>query len=184
MIYVPGKAGRLTFDAPMDACCNCGTSQHLSMLDTPLKMTRYFLLAGTEWRFTQELPYCRPCSKTATRFRTGLLHKLALAAIVFPLPVMVYVIAGPPPGEGMAIDTVVMLSLILALVLSFGYFSLRRAHAPQTSYCQPVALVGMKQKFSGEIVRLDLKFSNPMYAGRFRDRNAASIKAGTLTVRS
>lgn len=181
-IYIPGKAGRLPFKAPLDMCCNCGTTQGLSVADTPLKKTRYLLLAGTELRFLIELPYCTACRKTAKRFPPGIVHKLLVAALIFAVIMVVVAVAEIDLNGLVPLAYVPHAAGVLSLALAFCFFALRRAKPPQTSYTQPVTLVALKQTFSGEIVSLTLGFSNAAYANRFESLNREFVSSGALKI--
>ena len=181
-VFIPGQAARLPFEAPQDACCNCGTAQGISIVDTPLKKTRYMLLAGTELRFLVGLPYCRTCRKTAARFPTGLGKKLLVSALVFAALMLVVAVADINFNGLIPMAYLPHAIGLLSLALSFGFYALRRAKPPQTSYSQPVTLAGLKQKFSGEIVSLTLEFSNSAYADRFALLNSNFVSSGVLNV--
>lgn len=180
--FIPGRAARLPFEAPQDRCCNCGTAQGVSIVDTPLKKTRYMFLAGTELTFLVGLPYCRACRRTAARFPAGFGKKLLVSSLIFAALMLVVALAG--------IDLTGLVPLaylphaigLLSLALSFGFYALRRASPPQTSYSQPVTLAGLKQKFSGDIVGLTLAFSNSAYADRFARMNSHFVSSGFLNV--
>ncbi len=181
-IYFPGQAGRLPFNAPLEMCCNCGTAQGLWIVDTPLVKTRYLLLAGTEITFQIELPHCGACRKSAKRFPAGLGKKLLVSAMIFAVLMLVVAVAGIDFGGLIPVEYRPHAVGVLSLALSFGFFALRRAKKPQTSYSQSVTLAGLKQKFSGEIVSLTLGFSNAAYADRFSAANADFVSAGALKI--
>ena len=181
-IHIPGEETRLQFDAPSGVCCNCGTRTGVSFVDTPLKKTRWLLFAGTELRFLLALPYCRDCRATAPKFRPGFAHKTLVAAMLWPAMVLAYTFLGPPPGEGLPLRTMAWMAAALSLAISFLYYGYP-PRKPRTSRTQPVSLAGLKQQFSGEIKRIDLRFTNADYARLFADRNQELIEVGVLQAR-
>jgi hypothetical protein len=182
-VYIPGTVARLPFNVPAECCCNCGTNQGVSAKETPLKKTRYMLLGGTELRFAIDLPYCKKCSATAKRFPVGITTKLLVAFGVFwALFLLAFIVpVDMSPSIGSHLPAI---SAVLALALTFGFYSLRRAAPPQTSYYQPVTLKAVKQEFSGAVVGVTLQCSHSMFAKSFSAVNREALAAGVLTITS
>lgn len=139
------------------------------------------LLGGTELRFAIDLPYCKKCLVTAKRFPVGIATKLLVSFGVFwALFLAAFVIpADLNPAIGSHLPAI---SGILALALTFGFYSIRKAVPPQTSYYQPVTLKALKQEFSGAVVGITLRCSNSTFAKNFSAVNKESLAAGVLTV--
>ncbi len=165
-----------SIDIPADGCCNCGSEDGLTIVPTPLKKTRFMLLAGTELTFMLGFPYCPNCASTATRLPTGTISKLMVAFGVFwaLMLLMIFVVPASMNPGALAIA-------VLALGLTFGAYALRRPKAPRTSVTQPVTLRGLEQKFSGEVVSLRLGFSYEAYKSRFDEMNQLQIVSGALS---
>jgi hypothetical protein len=182
-VYLPGTAVALPFNVPADACCNCGTTQGVSIKETPLKKTRYLLLGGTELRLTIDLPYCKKCSTTAGRFPVGIGTKLLVSFGVF-WAIFLAAFLVPfdwPPAMGNHLPA---LCGIMAIALTFGFYSLRKATPPQTSYYQPVTLKAVKRQFSGDVVGVTLGCTHASFASKFSACNRDFVAAGTLMVTS
>lgn len=180
-VYLPGTVSRLTFNVPVEACCNCGTSQGISVKETPLKKTRYMLLGGTELRFAIDLPYCKTCTVTAKRFPAGVAHKLLVSFGVFWVLFFAAFVM-PVDLSPFIVDHITAIAGVVALALTFGFYSLRKAVPPQTSYYQPVTLKAVKQEFSGTVVGIALQCSHATFARNFSEANKESVAAGVLTV--
>jgi hypothetical protein len=175
-----GRPAALPFEVPMDSCSNCGTDRGVSMIETPLKKTRYLLLAGVEWRFTIKLPYCTKCSASASRFPVSVGKKLLVSAVVFVA--IMLVVALVQPNLGRLLDYVPAAAGLLSIAASFGYYALRGRKAPQTSYSQPVTLSRLKQTFSGDVVSLTLRCSRPEFANKLSALNTQYVESGILIV--
>ncbi|PZQ25768.1 MAG: hypothetical protein DI562_16050 [Stenotrophomonas acidaminiphila] len=150
------------------------------MIETPLKKTRYLLLAGVEWRFTIKLPYCTKCSASASRFPVSVGKKLLVSAVVFVA--IMLVVALVQPNLGRLLDYVPAAAGLLSIAASFGYYALRGRKAPQTSYSQPVTLSRLKQTFSGDVVSLTLRCSRPEFANKLSALNTQYVESGILIV--
>ena len=168
-------------EIPDDMCCNCGRKQGLSIVQTPLKKTRFMLLGGTELTINVGFPYCPGCEKTASRHAIGSFGKLLIAFVLFGvlmLSVMFlpFSLATVLPGPMLPL-TVFSVSVAITL----GYFRLRRPRPPKTSADQPVMLREIKQLFAGDVVGIRLGFSNRAYKQRFDTMNQLQIASGTLS---
>jgi hypothetical protein len=181
-IHIPGEAGKLPFHAKNDACCNCGEIQGIQLVETPLKRTSYMLLGGTELILNVDLPYCARCEKTATRYPKGLVAKLLVSAILFFVVMLVAVLV--PFDLGSFVSSHLTLTCaIVAVLLTFTYYSFLKPTGTQTSYYQPVTLDAMKQKFMGEIVGVTLYCTNADFATRYGVLNKEFISAGFLKLK-
>jgi hypothetical protein len=180
-VYIPGIAAKLPFNVPAEGCCNCGTTQGVSMRETPLKKTRYMLLGGTELRFTIDLPYCKKCVSTAKRFPVGLGKKLLVSFGAFWAFFLLAFIA-PFDWSPAMVSSLPWISAVLALATTFGFYAIRKAVPPQTSYYQPVTLKMVKQEFSGAVIGMTLHCSHASFARHFSDVNRDLLAAGVLVV--
>lgn len=181
-VYVPGKATELPCQVPDGSCCNCGATQEISFVETPLKKTRYFVLAGTELRFYLNFPYCSSCVRTADRFPVTFAKKFLVAFGIFWALMLIVVLVPNDLGMFLPGFYLPLVIGIVSLSLSFFLYSLRRIQPPQTSFYQPVTLKGLKQKFSGDIVGITLKFSNALYADKFATLNRVLVSSGALEI--
>jgi hypothetical protein len=87
-------------------------------------------------------------------------------------------------GDAMAVGDV---PLVMGLVAGFVAYGVMSAWAAghkllpgQTSYYQPVRLLGFKQKFTGKVVGLKLGFTSSVYEREFREANELAYHAGLL----
>jgi hypothetical protein len=180
-IYIPGTAAALPFNVPTEGCCNCGVTQGISAKETPLKKTRYMLLGGTELRFKIDLPYCKKCAPTAKRFPVGLGKKLLVSFGVFWAFFLLAIVVPLDWSPAMA-SRLPLISAVLALATTFGFYAIRKAVSPQTSFYQPVTLKAVKQEFSGKVTGITLHCSNSTFARHFSDLNRDLLAAGVLVV--
>lgn len=165
---------------PDELCCNCGHTRDLSRVPTPLKKTRYLLLGGTELTVTLSFPYCSACAATATRFAIGGFGKLLIAfllfwILLFGVMFLPFSLSTLLPGAMLPV-----MLFAVSVVLTLGFFRVRRPSKPRTSSVQPVRLTGVKQLFGGEVVGLRLGFTNSQYRRRFDGMNQALAESGIL----
>ena len=168
-------------EVPGDICCNCGRNQGLSIVQTPLKKTRYMLLGGTELTINVGFPYCEGCARTATKHAIGAFGKLLIAFVlfwilIFGVMLLPFNLAAVLPGAMLPLTV-----FAIALALTLGYFRVRQPRPPKTSMDQPVRLLGVKQLFAGDVVGLRLGFSNPVYKKRFDAMNQLQVASGVLS---
>lgn len=182
----PGEIEPLPFQVPLTRCCNCSETDGLEIVATPLKRTRYMLLAGTELTFTLELPYCAGCKRTAKRFRQGLFSKLLIGFGLF----IVFFLVSAVGGSFLPLELARRLpeswqvwgSAAAAAVIAVPLLFFRRPKPPRTSRSQPVSLHGLGQKFSGQVTSMALAFTNARYAEEFARANQDAIAEGILKV--
>lgn len=166
---------------PEDICCNCGRSDGVAIVSTPLKKTRYMLLGGTELTLTMGFPYCPGCASTASKHAIGSFGKLLIAfglfwVLIFGVIFLPVDLASLLPGAMLPLAV-----FSVALALTLGYFRIRKPRPPRTSRDQPVRLRGVKQMFSGDVVGMRLGFSNANYKQRFDSANGMQIASGVLS---
>jgi hypothetical protein len=140
------------------------------------------LLGGTELTLNYEFPYCRKCSSTSQIVPVGVGHKLLVSAILF---FVLLLASSSLPVSILASMRQEFFNLVIALLsLSavFGFYAFRRPMPGQTSYCQPVRLKKVRQRFSGEIEGLVLNFTNKLYEREFRKVNSSAIASGALQI--
>ena len=181
-VYIPGTPARLAFTAPKEMCCNCGSTQDIALVETQFKKTRYVLLVGTELTLTMDLPYCSICKKTAGRFRVSVLNKLLVSLGVFFVLLLAVVFL---PTDQSSIPSSLLAPWVLAVVallLTFLFYALRRPSPPQTSYYQPVFMTKLKRKFSGVVLHVAFNCTNSDFATKFATMNQLFINAGALTI--
>lgn len=180
IVYVPGQASELPFEVPQDKCCNCGGSDDLKKVTTQLKKTRYMVLGGTELTFNIDLPYCGNCAISAGRLPVGAPTKLLVAFGIFWALMLVVIFVPNELGSMLPGALLPSTMAAVALGLSFTCYAMRRPVPPQTSYYQPVSLAGVRQKFSGEVVEITLRFANAPYSTLFQALNQELISSGAL----
>jgi hypothetical protein len=139
------------------------------------------LLGGTELRFTIDLPYCKKCAVTAKRFPVGLGTKLLVSFGAFWAFFLLAFIV-PFDWSPAIVSRLPWISAVLALATTFGFYAIRKAAPPQTSYYQPVTLKMVKQEFSGAVIGMTLHCSNSSFARHFSDVNRDILAAGVLVV--
>ena len=170
----------LPFQSPSQSCCNCGAARQVTMIGVNLKITRYLLLGGAETTMQLNLPFCARFQATANRMRQGLFSRLLITLMLF-FPMLMWIVFS---GVKMSLlnKHPVLAPFLLSLAIVQGYFALRRPGAAQTSVYQPVYLHNAERTMDGEIVRLSLRFTNKVYASKFREANKASCDEGLLTI--
>jgi hypothetical protein len=173
-----------TFDVslttPMEHCCNCGKRKGIELVETPLRRTRFFFLAGTELTLKEHFPYCTGCAASAGRLRLGWGSKLLSFCLVTAAVFLVLVLAAAslPAVVGASLFTS---SLVIAAVLTLAYFFVHEWGKAGSTYYQPVSLVSAK--VDGDTLdRFRLRFYNPSYAARFLKVNTEMIESGVLEV--
>lgn len=160
-------------EIPSTICCNCARPDGIASVASELKLTRYFAMAGTEYTFTWDLPYCSDCASTASRTPVNRLH---IALMIGVSTAVLFL--GATIGQ-MALETNLLggydfwIALGLAAMGVSGFYASRRPAGAQTSYYQPIRIRKLRQKFiSGEVTGIVLGFTNALYLRRFRDANA------------
>ena len=117
---------------PDDMCCNCGCSNDVEIVPTPLRKTRFLLLGGTELTFTFGFPYCPDCVSTASKHAIGAFSKLLIAfglfwVLIFGVIFLPFDLASFLPGAMLPLAV-----FSVALALTLGYFRLRRPKPPKS----------------------------------------------------
>jgi len=169
----------VTISFPQDICCNCGATERLSRLTTPLNVVRYMIFAGTEITINPELPYCAACTKSAKRRPGGIMTKLLYGLLLAFLLGFAGTFVLPPSLAG---EHIFIYSLVLALAILFGIETLKKPKGRQTSYYQPVRLKKVRQKFSGRITGFIFAFTNGAYERKFTEANRAAVSDGSIEV--
>ncbi len=162
VLQEPGSNGTINF--PRDICCNCGTSEGLSSLRTPLNDG-----------IAPELPYCGMCEESATRKPSGIIAKL-LYSILLAVLISVAGLAILPATMTMHMgENILVYSMVLAVVMVFWYSGSKRHTGRQTSHYQPVRLKKVRRKLRGQSGGYVFAFTNPAYETMFAEANRAAI---------
>ena len=163
-------------DLPTELCCNCAREDGLSTVESELKLTRYFGMAGTEYTFKWELPYCAECRPTASRIPLNKMHIALMIGLWTVGLFLVVVIAQTAMDTSLFGGNDFWVALGFSTMLVCGFYGSRRPKGTQTSYYQPIRIRKLRQKFtSGEVTGIVLGFTSPSYVRRFRDANAAAL---------
>ncbi len=181
MVFISSNTSvALSLNAPQDCCCNCGDGTAVKLVKTPLKRTRYFLFFGTELTLNQVFPYCKRCAGSAIRIRQGLMSKLLgflmMMGAVFLL--LLCFADDLPKGVG---ANLFMSSMVLAALLTFGYFFVQERGRQGRSYYQPVQLIDVDMS-DGALHHVKLDFYNPRYAELMTSANRELIATGMFEV--
>jgi hypothetical protein len=183
MLLFPHKINNdVTLNIPQDICCNCGQGDRLAMLQTPLTVVRYMVLAGTQITIPLELPYCDGCAKSAKRKPVGLIKKLLLSAVLAFVLAMLVIVSPDVGIPDFIRSNLFYFSAGVALIVVFGVYSLFKPREGQSSYYQPVRLRKLKQKFTGRITGFRLAFTNELYAQKVIAANPEALSSGALEV--
>jgi hypothetical protein len=137
------------------------------------------LFGGTEWSITFGLPYCDQCRPTAERIPPSFGKKfwvwLLWLWIIFLGATIGFIATDTAtPENGWAFFAG---CAVLSAAGVFSWYSRRRPVGDQTSFYQPVRVLKLKQKFSGETVGIVLGFTNPRFAEDFLKLNPEAKRA-------
>jgi hypothetical protein len=173
-----------TFVFPQLRCCNCGTTSGISTQHQDTKVTRYFMLAGTEITFELPLPVCRDCSATLERRVPTLFHKFLVVAVVTAAVFLALIMALSQYSSRVPFitDNLFVSSVVISLIGVLSFYSLRRPNGKQTSFYQPVRIRKLDREFvSGSIRKIGFGFTNPVYLREFSQANAQALRAGLVS---
>ncbi|HEX7815816.1 hypothetical protein [Dyella sp.] len=171
----------LPFMTPRNMCCNCGTPDGLTLVETLFKRTRFMLVAGTETTFGLWLPYCKRCHATAKRYAHGWFNRLLMAALMGSMFFLIATVVGIDPTmlHGVPLPNA---AAALGLVVVEGFFMLRRIRPPQTCVTQPVWMHSVRLGAGGKLSSMTLAFSNIAYADAFTAGNLHHLGSGLLRI--
>jgi hypothetical protein len=166
---------------PADLCCNCSAIADLTILEQDTRLTRYFLIGGSEVAFRLRLPFCRVCGPSVNRRPVSLLHKLLVFGLFYFAVFAVLMLCGMALDSESLLDYTVLLSGVFGLVITVLWYAARRPERGQSSYYQPVRITRLSQKFlSGAFRVIGFGFTNYAYLHRFESLNAQAITAGRV----
>jgi hypothetical protein len=168
--------------APIDSCCNCGSTTDVRVAETDLRHMPMMGLAGAEISVALPFPYCPGCVKTARRRRPGLLGILAVSALLATVLAMCWLFFSPPLSEETTSFIVAPAIGALSLGMVLMFYLLRKPAGQQSSYYQPVKLKKTGHKWPADITGLELGFTNHQYAGQFSAANQRAIASRQLKV--
>ena len=58
MLFIARRTNAdLELTKPLDYCCNCGHDGDVDLIATPMQLTRFFLVVGTELNLRDDFPY-------------------------------------------------------------------------------------------------------------------------------
>lgn len=170
----------LNLRAPTDCCCNCGQTGAVTLINTAMPRTQYFVLFGTERVFHQALPYCRSCQRSAIRVRPRIYGQL----LVLSLMVALLFLIGAFMHE--MLPTVIQEHLFassvgLAALYTCALYYWTMYRSTLRSHYQPVRLLNFDINH-GVLDYVELGFHNPEYARLFAQANATLVEAGAIEV--
>lgn len=154
---------------PSDACCNCGASGPVELVPTPLLLTRFFGWGGVEYKLAERgvpIPHCATCRVTSGRLRpgcAGLLVSWGALSVLLGIVLALLLVVG---GEAEAMEHALWAGPAAGLLLSLGWRLTRRPPGSAVSYHQAVWVVGLQQRFTGQVLAWRLGFANDAYAAR------------------
>ena len=173
---------------PPSFCCNCGEPNCQSEAQDT-RVTRFFGIRGTETTFHLKLPVCVACSKTLRRRPPGFFSMLFVFAVATGVALLVgYALAKSFQWPAWMEMHRIAIGAVLGAMATFGFYWLRSARPPKTSFYQPVRVKQAKVQFGGvmggpgHVAFLKLAFTNPDYLNVFMEANREAIQAGHLTV--
>jgi hypothetical protein len=176
---------RISFVFPSDACANCGTSDGVGVLEQDTRVTRYLFGGGTELQFGLPIGFCAACSSTALNRPISLfawLLRFGLTAAIVACVLVVVMIAADIPA--LADYLWIIATGSAAIFVLFSAYR-KRPSTGQTSYFQPVRILGAKRDFvSGTVRSISFGFTNPAYADLFRQLNGSVIDQGLVSAKS
>jgi hypothetical protein len=168
---------------PTAFCCNCGDI-NCTPEKQETRITRFFLMAGTQTTFTLSIPVCANCYKS-TRRRP---HSVSARLLIWVLTAGAVFGAMAALGQSVALpvwisENLPVISAVLALVFVVLFYRLRRPKPPQTSFYQPVRIKDASVRFggdNGQVAYLKLGFTNHEYLNVFATANRDAINAKSL----
>ena len=183
MLFIARRTNaELELTKPLDFCCNCGDDCDVDLVETPMQLTRFFLVVGTELNLRDDFPYCRTCRPSAARVRPGVVAKLLMSALTTAMLFFVIVMAESVLPESMRASPF-WWSLALGIVATFAYFAIRGRRGTPRSYYQPVRLAKARMQ-DGSVQQLRLEFANAAYSRLFERANAERVSKGELQVQA
>ena len=183
MLFIARRtSAELELTKPLEFCCNCGADGDVDLVETPMQLTRFFLVFGTELNLRDEFPYCRVCRPSAGRVRPGMVAKLLMSGLTTAVLFFVIVMAESVLPESMRASPF-WWSLALGIVTTFAYFAFRARGGTSRSYYQPVRLVKARMR-DGYVQQVRLEFANAAYSRLFEQANAERVAGGELQVQA
>lgn len=169
---------------PTSFCCNCSAPDcAIELQDT--RVTRYFGIGGSETTFSLPVPVCKACRRSTRRRPSGFFAKSLV--IIVTISVTFLVLFALSASAMLALwlsKQLLWVGAVLGLLLTFGFYRLRRARPPKTSFYQPVRIKAANLEVTnvtsaaGKVVFMKLAFTNAEYLTAFRAANQAAIDAG------
>jgi hypothetical protein len=181
MLFIARRTNaELELTKPLEFCCNCGHDGDVDLVATPMQLTRFFLVFGTELNLRDDFPYCRACRPSAGRVQPGFGAKLLLSGLTTAVLFFVIVMAESVLPDSMRASPF-WWSLGLGIVATFAYFAMRGRRGTPRSYYQPVRLVKARMQ-DGYVQQLRLEFANAAYCRLFERANGERVASGELQV--
>jgi hypothetical protein len=180
------ELGSQTLTFPTNFCCNCGDTNCANEIQDT-RVSRYFRIGGTGTSFQLPVPVCARCVRSTRRRPRGFFFQLSLIAASIGVALLaLWALSSSYTLPVWIVDHRFALSVVLALLVNFGIWRLRRPKPPMTSFYQPVRVkradVQLTDLMSGtgHVGYLKLGFTNPDYLNLFVNANQDAIKAGRL----
>jgi hypothetical protein len=165
-------------------CCNCGRPRDLEPVETAWEHRQSAIYVTIVRNYSFRFPYCEPCAPSAARPAPERSTQMLLA---FGVGILTVVAMEVLVGSTLADSDAGLVIGLVAGVVAFGVMAAwTAAQKPlpgQTSYYQPVRLMGFRQKFTGKVTGLKLGFTSSLYEREFREANQLAYQAGLLESR-
>lgn len=168
----------VNFGFPINICCNCGTSNGLSVSRQDSRCSDSGLGTHTEYTFQLALPFCAFCAPSAKRRPVRVSERVLVALGIFGATAACFLLLPEGLQASSTIQQLILpLAAVVASAVSFAWFALTRPKGEQSSYFQPVRLIRVKgELLSGSIKSIRFAFTNDDYRQAFESVNAPAIE--------
>ena len=129
---------------PPDRCCNCGGTDCVAPEAVTLRRTIYIVIGGFEQRLKVALPACASCKRTMYRPAPGLPTRVFYAGITSFLGLLglMALLMKLDVKPSLGLGGIWAICAAVSLMVTGAYYATRRPRGSQTSYYQPVRLLG------------------------------------------
>ena len=172
---------------PGSLCANCGTREGVKVVDQDTRKTSYFVLGGTELTFQFPVATCESCAKSLSRRPKNIISNalISMAAGFLGFALLLLIIELGNLEFGFISGNLVNLGGVIAAAVFVALPLLQRPAPGQSSWFQPVRLVGLKRRFvDGQIEGFKFRFTNSEYQQAFSRLNGDAISNGTVVIKS
>jgi hypothetical protein len=129
---------------PEDRCCNCGEAA-ASVARVTLRRTIYLVVGGFEQKIAMDLPVCGACERTIHRAAPGPFRRVFYAGLWSVLAWFAVIWIEMQLGtKALGAGAAYVVGLIVSVAAVSAWYATRRPRGKQTSYYQPVRLLGRR----------------------------------------